>query len=352
MIFVQEKDPTTDVGYPNHRPGSLSHQCKRGSGAHTTGNPTQIQQRRMLSSCRTIRIVSRKARPSPALLSPGPPFASACSQDVPVVFRRSLSKASTRANPSRLEDTDEGLLPDQLLTAAIPFVPTHGFSSAAILAGVDSQPELQRLAISHWTLSGLFPSTTTSTVIDRTSHGSEPIGPSKALAERWIEEGNSQMKATVTSENLVFKRDRLGGVRRAFEVRLAYNRTIPKEYLLKALVLAVTPKDPFFGVRLPVELPHILPYGSHALNVATDALAGLQDYSKSREWMLRRIRLAGVYSAIELMSIGTNLQPSSGEIDKLLDASEALATHTGNTFEFINYVNSSQRSIIRSFGLI
>jgi hypothetical protein len=109
------------------------------------------------------------------------------------------------------------------------------------MAGVASRPELQRLAISDWTLSGLFPSTTTTTTTISTFTGvdpetrpaSEPIGPSKALAERWIQEGNSHMKTTVMNENLGFEKDRLAGVRRAFEIRLDYNRTIPKEYLLK-----------------------------------------------------------------------------------------------------------------------
>jgi len=260
-----------------------------------------------------------------------------------------------------MENAAEDLLPDRLLTAALPFVPTHGFSSAAILAGAANEPELGRLSITDWTLTGLFPSTTKAAnlteLFDRRTgppRRTEPIGPAQALAKRWILEGNSRMKASVKSENLLFKQHGLHGVRRAFEIRLAYNRSIPHDFLLKALALVVTPKDPFFGVPLPVELPHILPYGSHALDVATDALAALCDYSKSREWMLRRIRLAGVYSAIELSSIAADLHPDSisSQIQKLLDASEALAAHTANTVEFISYVNRSQKSIIRSLGLI
>ncbi|KAI9628694.1 hypothetical protein H4Q26_017988 [Puccinia striiformis f. sp. tritici PST-130] len=309
----------------------------------------------MLCSRSAQTLVSLKIRPTAIpLLSPLSSSATARGDPASqVVLRRRLS---TQIDPSRLLDnTRSNLLPEKLLTAALPFVPTHGFSSATILAGAASEPELQSLAISSWTLSNLFPSTTTtSAMINPTGPCTEPIGPSKAMAERWIEEGNSHMKTTVKSENLVFKKHGLNGVQRAFEVRLAYNRTIPKKDLLKALALIVTPEDPFFGVRLPVELPHILPYGSHALNVAADALAGLQDYSKSREWMLRRIRLAGVYSAIELMSLGVDQPPVSisNEIQKLLDASESLATHTSNTVEFINYVNRSSRSIIQSFGLI
>ncbi|KAH9471125.1 hypothetical protein Pst134EA_005034 [Puccinia striiformis f. sp. tritici] len=293
----------------------------------------------MLCSRSAQTLVSLKIRPTAIpLLSPRSSSATARGDPASqVVLRRRLS---TQIDPSRLLDnTRSNLLPEKLLTAALPFVPTHGFSSATILAGAASEPELQSLAISSWTLSNLFPSTTTtSAMINPTGPCTEPIGPSKALAERWIEEGNSHMKTTVKSENLVFKKHGLNGVQRAFE----------------ALALIVTPEDPFFGVRLPVELPHILPYGSHALNVAADALAGLQDYSKSREWMLRRIRLAGVYSAIELMSLGVDQPPvsTSNEIQKLLDASESLATHTSNTVEFINYVNRSSRSIIQSFGLI
>lgn len=276
-----------------------------------------------------------------------------------LAFRRSLSNASVGANGPSLENAAEDL-PNRLLRAALPYVPTHGFSSATILAGAANEPELGRLSITDWTLAGLFPSTTKAAnltqLVDHTRppRRTEPIGPAQALAKRWIQEGNSRMKAAVKSENLLFKNHGLVGVRRAFEIRLAYNRTIPPDFLLKALALVVTPKDPFFGVPLPVELPHILPYGSHALDVATDALAGLCDYSKSREWMLRRIRLAGVYSAIELTSIAADLHPDliSSQIQNLLNASEAVATHTANTVEFINYVNRSQRSIIRSFGLI
>jgi hypothetical protein len=54
------------------------------------------------------------------------------------------------------------------------------------------------------------------------------------------------------------------------------------------------------------------------------------------------------------MHISTDLPPTamSTQIQKLLDASESLATHTGNTVEFLSYVRRSQQSIIRSFGLI
>ncbi|PLW10542.1 hypothetical protein PCANC_20902 [Puccinia coronata f. sp. avenae] len=279
----------------------------------------------------------------------------------PSISRRGFSSgATTRASASTMEKaTPEHMLPDRLLMAALPFVPTHGFTSEAILAGVDSEPELARLEITSWTLSGLFPSTTAKAatvagLAGRAVPRSEPIGPSKALAERWIQEGNSRMMASVKNEQLTFKLHGLVGVRRAFEIRLSYNRTIPKEFLLNALALMATPKDPFFGVSLPLELPHVLPYGSHALDVATDALAALRDYSKSREWMLRRIRLAGVYTAVELMHISIDLPPTdmSTQIQKLLDASESLATHTGNTVEFLSYVRRSQQSIIRSFGLI
>jgi hypothetical protein len=133
--------------------------------------------------------------------------------------------------------TPEHMLPDRLLMAALPFVPTHGFTSEAILAGVDSEPELARLEITSWTLSGLFPSTTAKAatvagLAGRAVPRSEPIGPSKALAERWIQEGNSRMMASVKNEQLAFKLHGLVGVRRAFEIRLAYNRTIPKEFLL------------------------------------------------------------------------------------------------------------------------
>ncbi|KAA1108614.1 hypothetical protein PGT21_019389 [Puccinia graminis f. sp. tritici] len=341
--------------------------CLAVSGVQQLGTNSR---KRMVCRCRRQagRLVSHNLRPSAALPFPGlPSYPSASSTDAAVVLRRNSSDAPSSthatANPWKLEThiTAEDDLPDQLLTAALPFVRTHGFSAATIMAGVASRPELQRLAISRWTLSGLFPSTTTTSTtnisngIDRGTHAAtEPIGPSKALAERWIQEGNSHMKTRLKNEHLGFKKDRLAGVRRAFEIRLEYNRTIPKEHLLKALALVVTPKHPFFGLPLPLELPHFLPYGSHALAVATDALAGLKDYSKAREWMLRRIRLAGVYSAIELMSIGTDQSPVSlsNELQNLLDASESLATHTANTVEFISYVHRSQRSIIQSLGLI
>jgi hypothetical protein len=44
----------------------------------------------------------------------------------------------------------------------------------------------------------------------------------------------------------------------------------------QVLALMAAPKDPFFSVSLPVELPQ----GSHPLDVATDALAALCNYSK------------------------------------------------------------------------
>lgn len=252
--------------------------------------------------------------------------------------------------------TDHDHLPVQLLEAALAFIPTHGFSSAALLAGAAHHPELRQVSINRQTLSGLFPSTTikSTTTPWQGSSTHEPIGPAKALAECWIQNGNRRMKSQVESENLTLAKDGLGGVERAFMIRLAYNRSIPSDYLQEALALVVTPCDPSFGVPLPIEMPHVLPYGSHALSVSTEALAGLKDYSRSREWMLRRIRLAGVYSAAELISIrhGESDASTLSEVRRLLQASESLAATVGEVFQFATYVIRSQRAIMRSFGLL
>ncbi|PLW25684.1 hypothetical protein PCANC_24826 [Puccinia coronata f. sp. avenae] len=139
--------------------------------------------------------------------------------------RRFSSGTTTRASASTMEKAAaKDTLPDRLLTAALP---TN--AKAARVPGLASRAVLR----------------------------TEPIGPLKALAQRWI-------------------KSQCAGVRRAFEITLAYNCMTPKELLLNVLALMAGPKDPFFGVSLPAELPH----GSHPLDVATDALAALCDYSK------------------------------------------------------------------------
>ncbi|MBW0543170.1 hypothetical protein O181_082885 [Austropuccinia psidii MF-1] len=243
----------------------------------------------------------------------------------------------------------------RILTAGLPFVSQHGFSLSALLAGVEALPEFDRHAVDRGTLVGLFPSRTVTKGLSSTGETVvEPIGPSKALANQWIKEGNRQMKAIIHQENLSFEKDGLAGVKRAFEIRLDYNRTISKAHLLQALALTITPAHQFFGISLPFEPPHILPHASHSLEVATVALAGLQDYSQSREWMLRRIRLAGVYCISELIALNDDLPHSAllNKLELLLKTSDSVAAHVGNTVEFLTYIARSQRAIARSLGLI
>ncbi|KAI8458227.1 hypothetical protein BY996DRAFT_4577415 [Phakopsora pachyrhizi] len=240
-------------------------------------------------------------------------------------------------------------LPDRILNASLSHIGSHGFSNACIMAGIDSDPYLRKLNLNEIALSGLFPSSTRST--NSSDGGSlENIGPCKSLADRWLEEGNRFMIKTVKEECLTFEANGIYGVERAFTARLDYNQTISKDHLLQALALAVTPSKPFFGIYLPLEPPHLLPYGSHALQVSTNALAGLKDFSSSRTWMLRRVRLAAVYSAVELTSIGADYPRAklSNQLHDLLNISEKAAASTSKTVEFGSYVYRSMRTITQN----
>ncbi|KAG0140868.1 hypothetical protein CROQUDRAFT_664625 [Cronartium quercuum f. sp. fusiforme G11] len=246
-----------------------------------------------------------------------------------------------------------GSIENRILTAALPFVPQTGFTTASLMAGVQSLPQLASLSIKPHTLVGLFPSGNKRFG----QRSSEPIGPIKALASYWLDHGNFQMKQVLWEEGLTWEKDGIDGLRRAFQLRLQYNRQISRDVYLEALTLILTPAEPFFGIPLPFEPPHILPYGSYTMDVSAAALAGLKDYSLSREWMLRRIRMAGVYAAIELSTLVPKKDPEptwliNDRLRSLLEASESASTHVGETFEFLNYVNRSSRAIAKSYGLL
>lgn len=287
------------------------------------------------------------------------------------MMRSSSSLRNSSSSTIQSGRQNDLLLPDRILSSALVHLPRFGFSSRTIEEVINSEPELY----GNLKPSMIFPSLTSSTQRmmmmmtssqkkkkkkeDRMMIDQESIGPSKALAQRWIEEANEQMKLQIIQEGLSLQKHGLiMAVKRAFEIRLDYNRSIDRQDLLHALALIVTPGQPFFGFRLPlkIEPPHLIPYASHALNVATVALAGLKDYSKSREWMLRRIRLGGVYATMELMSLGADdRQPRwviSNLLEELLNASETVASNIGDTLEFITYVRRSQRAIIQSLGLL
>ncbi|EGF98681.1 uncharacterized protein MELLADRAFT_76045 [Melampsora larici-populina 98AG31] len=241
---------------------------------------------------------------------------------------------------------------DQILDAALPFVPQTGFTIASLMAGIHSTPTLAQLSIQPHTLTGIFPGGT-KLVKQRSS---EPIGPIKALASRWLEQGNVLMKQTLLDKCITLEKHGIEGVRIAFESRLKYNHTVSRDDLLQCLLLTVTPAEPFFGIPLPFEPPHILPYGSHALDVSAAALSGLKDYSLSREWMLRRIRMAGVYSVIELSTLMNEASEPTWIVDdrlrSLLAASESASMGMADTVEFINYVFRSSRAIANSMGIL
>lgn len=261
----------------------------------------------------------------------------------------------SRSLSTNLKDqafSNDQSIEDHILDAALPFVPQTGFTIASLMAGIRSTPALAQLSIQPHTLTGLFPGGT-KLAKQRTS---EPIGPNKALASRWLEQGNLLMKQTLSDQNITLEKHGIEGVRIAFDSRLKYNHSISREDLLQCLLLTVTPAEPFFGIPLPFEPPHILPYGSHALDVSAAALSGLKDYSLSREWMLRRIRMAGVYSVVELSTLVNETFEPTWVVDdclrSLLAASESASMGLADTVEFINYVFRSSRAIANSMGVL
>jgi hypothetical protein len=131
-------------------------------------------------------------------------------------------------------------IPSQLLRAALPLIPVHGFTTKTLLLASTSLHSSSSAAYTTSTLNALFPSPParhTSRSLSRQEliqlayaqrdgtreeHDEgvgERVGPALALLEAWLEEGRRVMVQAMSDGEAV-------GVRGGLEARVRYNENV------------------------------------------------------------------------------------------------------------------------------
>ncbi|KAJ7707467.1 hypothetical protein B0H17DRAFT_1032787 [Mycena rosella] len=205
----------------------------------------------------------------------------------------------------------------RLLKLALPLVPEHGFTRAALARSVLHLPTPHVAPLSDRAVSSLFGSG------DRAR---------KTLFRAWLDGGVESMQGA-----------RPASVKEALHARLAYNEPalphLPEAFaLLSAPESGMPPFDP-------------MPALKHAARVADEACYLSADQSLRLAWYAKRASLIGVYSAAELHQL-TSPQSAHAFLDGLLTTSSTIDSSVEDVRLFSSYIFRSWAGIIKSKGIL
>ncbi|KAJ7476052.1 hypothetical protein FB451DRAFT_1245606 [Mycena latifolia] len=204
----------------------------------------------------------------------------------------------------------------RLLKLALPLVPEHGFTRAALARSVLHlpAPHAHVAPLADTAISALF--------------GSGERAR-RTLIGAWLDEGVASMKGQ--------------SVKEALHARLAYNEPVlphlPEAFaLLSAPESGIPPFDP-------------VPALKHAARVADEACYLSADQSIRLSWYTKRASLVGIYSAAELHQL-TSPQTAHAFLDSLLAASSTIDSSVEDVRLFSSYIFRSWAGIIKSKGIL
>ncbi|GAA96029.1 uncharacterized protein L969DRAFT_105438 [Mixia osmundae IAM 14324] len=229
----------------------------------------------------------------------------------------------------------------QLLDASLRQVPQHGYTTRAFIAAIQSDATLPQYKAT--TLHAIFPSrppiTHLTERISKPVH-QEPVGPARALFQRWLDLGREDMEQHLfdcpqKTQESIFS----SGLHR----RLEYSQT-GLEHLPQGLKLLSAPSahgDDF----LPVHVP--LPDPRPAMDLARSLCRASGNKEQGTDWYSTRLRLVTIYGLCELHLLGTqSLSRTHDLLDALLLGS-ASSSNPGDV-SFLTFVGKSWQGILRS----
>ncbi|KAI5478260.1 ubiquinone biosynthesis protein coq9 [Pseudohyphozyma bogoriensis] len=253
---------------------------------------------------------------------------------------------------------------DELISLAIPLVPTHGFSTSALVAASrllpSSQSHSPNTGYTHHTINSLFPSAPPSSSRKRSltreqlkadaggeGPGLERLGPAKALLEGWLREGRKQMVKNVRDGGL--KGDQ--AVREGLRARIRYNESVVA-VLPEALgMLGATTASPLASVSALVPFPTPTGMLQHVAEIAQDLAKATGDESQGVAWYRTRARIGTLYGLTELHLLSPSLAslPPSERIEASLETLDRLIEGTESVDKKIKDVEDYGMFIIRSW---
>ncbi|GAA5909324.1 hypothetical protein JCM8208_005644 [Rhodotorula glutinis] len=265
----------------------------------------------------------------------------------------------------------------QLTRAALPLVPSLGFTSAALIAASGPSP------ISTHTLNALFPSPPPAEPSDwslrglaignggrrsRTRHelvalargeGTAPrdgerTGPARALVKEWLVQGRDGMRRAVNDSGLRGE----DAIRFGMRERIAYNEPV-LDKLPQALALLSAAKGTYLSHPLSaLPVPNPSSHLSHVAHIAQDLAKASGSVAQGTDWYTLRLRLSTAYALAELSLLSPSSSSSSSAperiaaaqqyADRLLDQGARVGKELENAGLFLEWVRKSWAGIGRS----
>ncbi|KAG9224553.1 hypothetical protein PLEOSDRAFT_1107273 [Pleurotus ostreatus PC15] len=221
----------------------------------------------------------------------------------------------------------------RLLKLALPLIPTHGFTRAALAESVLALPASSQhtAPLSDTAVSALF---------------GEGDDARRTLINAWLAEGISQMGKTPSSAPPLGQASPRPSIRDILHQRLRYNEQA-LQYLPEAFACLATPTSITSMMLTPLDP---VPAVKHAVGIADEACCVSGDQSLQLSWYARRAALAGIYTAAELHQLASP-KTAHAFLDSLLASSSKLHASVEEVGLFGGYVMKSWQGIIRSSGI-
>ncbi|GAA5855696.1 hypothetical protein JCM9279_003305 [Rhodotorula babjevae] len=262
-----------------------------------------------------------------------------------------------------------------LTRAALPLVPSLGFTSAALIAA--SGPSSP---ISTHTLNALFPSPPPAESSDWSLRGlaignggrrsrnrhelvalargegtaprdRERTGPARALVDEWLVQGRDGMRRAVQDCGLRGE----DAIRFGMRERIAYNEPV-LDKLPQALALLSAPKGTYLANPLSaLPVPNPASHLSHVAHIAQDLAKASGSVAQGTDWYTLRLRLSTAYALAELSLLSPSPRTAPERIaaaqqyaDRLLDQGARVGKEVENAGLFLEWVRKSWAGIGRS----
>ncbi|KAG8906333.1 hypothetical protein FRB99_007113 [Tulasnella sp. 403] len=212
-----------------------------------------------------------------------------------------------------------------ILKAALPFVPSYGFTRRCLTDAAESLPT--QISLSETAFAALF------------GQGEEA---KRTLIQAWLDEGIERLKFSASQTDEMAPPS--GAVVHAelktlLTARLRYN-----EPVLQHLA------DAFATLAAGGPLLDLRPAVKHAGRIADEALHIAGDRSVGGRWYARRGAVALVYGAAELHQL-TSPDTAVGFLARLLDETKEMERMADEVGEFGGFVEDGWTGIVRSRGV-